>query len=518
MKRFPLEGAHDDAENVRYTEFEEKINAFVGKHLSGYKANHTQNKVICDPVWGAALFYPWELNILDAPLLQRLKKIRQVGLAMLKYPSARHTRFEHTLGVMSVVTKMVNSLNQKTNQSTDEIDTEDFYKLRLAALLHDMGHCFFSHLSEEIYGKLEPFADLMKDFEIFRSAQEHEIFAYMIITSEAFKEFFKSHVGYPFSYTDSLFDDIGRMITGAFIEPEAGKGVPIRKYYMTQIINGQYDADRLDYLRRDSYTAGISITCDIEEFLYTIVIAEREEKISEETVIGKHLVIPVAGVSALEELIFSQLLLTSRIYQHHKALSADALINDAVRRMSADGILKHPCDFLDYYDDDILGTVNELKTGCLPKRAFVINYGSVIEIDGKRTDYTAADIAGKLRKMALLRQEICNEAQRIIGCIEKENGGGKLIDLYDIHISIPKTSPLMVLPNALVLTQDNRLVKLSEIIRLPDMADEFSSHKWNAYVFSRSDIVPVVAAASKIVFEKNGLCFNEDILCIPHKR
>lgn len=548
-KDYPYEGSIDDYENKIYQDFEEKVNDFVEKLLHDYTPNeYKHNKVIHDPVWGTMMFYPWELQVMDSPLLQRLRKINQVGLAVLTYPSAHHSRFEHTLGVMSVVTKMVNNINQENHSegyATENkiINNEDLYKLRFAALMHDVGHCFFSHLSEAIYGKLKPFVNLKNSFEIFSGAKEHEIFAYIITNCNHFKTFVKDYVDYPFKIDNSFFDDIGRMIVGAFIEPDfiSIKGqIPIKKYYLTQIINGQFDADKLDYLRRDSYTAGLALTYDIDRFLYKIRIVDQKEYINEQLVISKHLTIPVTGVSAVEEMAFSQLMLTSYIYQHQKVLATDALIQDVAEGLAKNKKLIHPCDFLYYCDDDIYhiygssvdrdfivpisnkkinsmsnktlsDIVKRVRIRELPKRALAINFNTVSEVQSKdKTKYKVADIADTLKGIAELRQEICIESQKISNLLSEDEGGNKTIDIYDIHISIPKTSVAKDLSNAFVVTTDDAIVRLSEIVRLSDWADAFSYHKWNAYVFSREDICPIVSIASKVVFERHGIKFDKD--------
>lgn len=548
MKKYPFEGYDDDTENKKYQEFEEKVDKFVAKLLNDYvPVKNKYNKVIHDPVWGTMTFYPWELQVLDSPLLQRLRKINQVGLAVLTYPSAHHSRFEHSLGVVSVVTKMVNNINQENNgkgyaSENKIISNEDLYKLRFAALMHDVGHCFFSHLSETIYGRLNEFVQLKNSFEIFNGAKEHEIFAYIIVNSESFKNFMKGSVDYPFEIDDTFFDDIGRMIIGAFIEPDLSgdKGmIPVKKYYLTQMINGQFDADKLDYLRRDSYTAGLALTYDIDRFLCKIRIVEQKEELEGISVIAKHLTIPIAGVSAVEEMAFSQLMLTSYIYQHQKVLATDALIQDVAEGLTKNNKLLHPCDFLYYCDDDIYqiysdpvdkdfkipissktinsmssknlaDIVRRIKIRDLPKRALAINFNTVLEVPSKRkTKYIVADIADTLKGIAELRQEICIEAQKISNILSEQEGGNKTIDIYDIHISIPKTSVAKDLSNAFVVRSDNTFVRLSEIVRLSDWADAFSYHKWNAYVFSRDDICPVISIASKIVFERHGIIFDD---------
>ena len=101
VKEAPLDGPITDAENVLYLDFQHRVNEFVSQLLEDYVPNiYKHTKVIHDPVWGTMMFYPWELQIIDSPLLQRLRKINQVGLAVLTYPSAHHSRFEHTLGVV----------------------------------------------------------------------------------------------------------------------------------------------------------------------------------------------------------------------------------------------------------------------------------------------------------------------------------------------------------------------------------------------------------------------------------
>lgn len=541
MLERPYKGNLNSQENIIYKNFDLKVNQFVKSYLSDYSPNnYNKSKVIHDPVWGTTLFYQWELQILDSPLLQRLRNISQLGLAMLTYPSAHHSRFEHTLGVMSVVTKMVSHINQE-EAALPVIENEDFYILRLAALLHDIGHCFCSHLSESIYGKLKDFVDLKKSFSIFESAKEHEIFAYIIINTNEFKNFvnqkvslWKTNIDY-----EKLFINIGYMIVGADLPYECeAQGGYRKKYYLTQIINGQYDADKLDYLRRDSYTAGLALTYDIDRFLYKIRIANKDEQIDGKTVRGKHLVIPVTGVSAVEEMAFSQLMLASYIYQHQKVLATDALIHDVVEGLASNGKLLHPCDFLYYCDNDIFGIYSEnpdndfkakisdenfnsstskkmsdivrrIKNRDLPKRAFAVNYSTVIKNPDQK-QYKVSDIADRLKKIIKLREEICEVSTEISNSLPKKLGGKQHIDLYDIHISIPKTSIAKDLSNALVINNNDKFVSLSEIVRLSDWADAFAWHKWNAYVFSKAEVLPIVSIASKIVFERYQIKFDED--------
>ena len=100
---------------------------------------------IIDPIHDFIRVYEHELSIIDNPLFQRLRRIRQLSGAHLTYPAAQHTRFEHSLGVMHIANLAGYALNEKGFLKLDDIEI-----LRLSGLLHDIGHGPFSHLFEEI--------------------------------------------------------------------------------------------------------------------------------------------------------------------------------------------------------------------------------------------------------------------------------------------------------------------------------------------------------------------------------
>jgi viroplasmin and RNaseH domain-containing protein len=212
--------------------------------------------------------------------------------------------------------------------------------------------------------------------------------------------------------------------------------------------------------------------------------------------------------------------------------------------MSINEKLTHPCDFLYYCDNDIWGIYNEnpdadfksniseknfnsatnkrmsdivkrIKDRDLPKRAFAINYSTVKMQDQKQ--YKVSDFADRLRKIFTLREEICDVSRKSSNNLPTELGGKQSIDVYDIHISIPNTSIAKDLSNALVVNNNNEFVSLSEIVRLSDWADAFAWHKWNAYVFSKAEVLPIVSIASKIVFERHDIKFDEETVFLSIK-
>ena len=100
---------------------------------------------IVDPIHNFIRVYETELKIIDSAIFQRLRRIRQLSGAHLTYPSAQHSRFEHSLGVMHIAGQAANALKEKGLLNPDQIQN-----IRLAALLHDVGHGPFSHLFEEV--------------------------------------------------------------------------------------------------------------------------------------------------------------------------------------------------------------------------------------------------------------------------------------------------------------------------------------------------------------------------------
>jgi len=138
----------------------DKVNKFVKEQLCNYQPIHVRApKVIHDSILGSNLFLPYEIAVLDLPIIQRLRRISQVAVASFVYPSGNHNRFEHTLGVAVIGEKLVDSLYRKI----DEGKLSNLYQnvklernfvcehVRMAAILHDCGHGPFSHVSEKVY-------------------------------------------------------------------------------------------------------------------------------------------------------------------------------------------------------------------------------------------------------------------------------------------------------------------------------------------------------------------------------
>lgn len=330
-------------------DFSARINGFVRTMTKGYQPTGWGEKIIHDPIWGSVVFRPWEVRLIDSPLFQRLRGISQVGLAETTYPAARHTRFEHSLGTAAIASRMMERLCADARQrgiGTDVIGEKEVCLLRLAALLHDVGHCPYSHLSEAVYSRMPEFI-AARERVIAQSGQAispspHEVFSYYVITSDQFASFFHKHIGYPYATTEQEVRDLlqraANLVVGAVNYNEKGE----RCSFLTRVLNGNFDADKLDYTQRDSYTAGIALTYGVERFLLKLVLCKTET----DGITDYRLALTSDALSTVEELIFNRSMLYHYMYRHQKVLAAESQMRDAIFALVAVGKIKHPCDFL----------------------------------------------------------------------------------------------------------------------------------------------------------------------------
>jgi len=285
---------------------ETRINNYLKEIFSDNikeKLHCESSKVIHDPILGTNEFSPMEINVIDTLLMQRLRRIHQTSLAFLTFPSATHTRFEHSLGVTIRAYKIAKSLKKKE----PKLISDKFIKeLRMASLLHDCGHFPFSHVSELLLRNNDEIK-LIKTKYNLQGVKPHEIMSYLIVNSDVFQAFLQELK--KICKENFSTKHLGDMIVGKPFEN--------KNSYKSQILNGAIDADKLDYIIRDSYTTGLELVLDIERLLYRIIIIEKENK--------KHLGLDLSGISPLEQILFSKMLLFSNMYHHQKVRASDCM-------------------------------------------------------------------------------------------------------------------------------------------------------------------------------------------------
>jgi uncharacterized protein len=237
-----------------------------------------KRKIINDPVYGF-ISIPDELifDIIEHPYFQRLRRIKQLGLTHLVYPGALHTRFQHALGAMYLMDQAIETLRSKGLEITEK----EGQGLRIAILLHDVGHGPYSHaLEHSIVDKLN-----------------HEDISLMFI--DRLNEFFKGEL------------TLARNIYSG----------DYPKKFLRQLVASQLDVDRLDYLKRDSFFTGVS---------EGIISADRIIKMM--NVCNDELAVEAKGIYSVEKFIVARRLMYWQVYLHKTVLAAEHLMINILRR------------------------------------------------------------------------------------------------------------------------------------------------------------------------------------------
>jgi HD superfamily phosphohydrolase len=217
-----------------------------------------KGKIIHDTTWKTNHFEPYEIEIINSPLFQRLRYINQMGFVDYVYPSARHSRFEHSLGVTVLAGKMIDAVKQNSTRQSgkpSELLSDDVRKsIRMSALLHDVGHCLYSHTSELVYGP--ELKKLIKyRFPEGNKPSPHEFLSYLIVTSESFRNYFKKILS---AYQIKIdIDDVALRIVGHI------SGDNALNEYSTNFIAGPLDADKLTIFTE---------TVNLVAFLYNSIL------------------------------------------------------------------------------------------------------------------------------------------------------------------------------------------------------------------------------------------------------
>ena len=538
-----------------YIEISDDVNNFVRTKLSGYSTSGIEAKTIHDPIWGSTEYSEWEMQIIDSPLIQRLRNISQVGLAVLTYPAARHSRFEHTLGVAAATKRLVDRINVNCNSFSINQDIKN--KLVLAAIMHDVGHCFYSHLSESIYGNLKDFAELRKDIKDILGVKPkpHEILSLIIVNSASFKSFFLHEVNYPNKANlDKLLEDIGKIIIGVSITD----GDTIDSY-QTSIINGSFDVDKLDYIKRDSYTAGLALDFDIERLFTKIKV----HTLSIDGKIEHRLVIQANGVTAIEELTFCKIMLFSYIYYHQKVLITEDIIKDYAQALLKLDLINTYADFLSIDESALLSLskeqddkkpfpaygninleqlANNIRNRTLPKRCLEVSQSIVqnIVLSDQGKEVELENLLSKIRNdtsydLKMLDADINNmisyytrsNERYIAGFMSRFEGTtfddvlkirksiyDELIrvyekhrlkvdfDVFDIYFVFPSVVSYGTPGEKNVLGRDGKLMSINDFVKLEQWASSFNAYKWRGYVYvtKRINRVYALEACRTVIF------------------
>lgn len=237
-----------------------------------------KRKIINDPVFGF-ISIPNELifDVLQHPYVQRLNRIRQLGLSYVVYPGAQHSRFLHSIGAMHLMSDAIASLRQKGIAITDD----EANGAMIAILLHDLGHAPFSHVMEHT---------------LIEGITHEDVSLIMM-------------------------EQINREMHGALDTAIAIFTNKYSKHFLHQLISSQFDMDRMDYLCRDSFFTGVTEGSVASARLIKML-----------NVVDDHLVIEAKGIYSVEKFLIARRLMYWQVYLHKTSVAAEQLLIKILER------------------------------------------------------------------------------------------------------------------------------------------------------------------------------------------
>jgi hypothetical protein len=308
------------------------------------------------------------MRLVDTAVFQRLRYVRQLGLAFLVYPGATHSRFEHALGTYHLAGRTLALLRERGELA--RMPADECAVVRVAALLHDVGHYPFSHALEEI------------------GALHHEAVARSLIMEGEVAAVLASTIG------PTAAARAHAIICGESVSPLQG------------LISGSLDLDKIEYLKRDALMCGVPYgEIDVERLLHSLTIVE--DPATDAQVVG----LVEKGLAALESLLFAKYQMYRNVYWHHAVRSATAmykrLVDDALRS----GAIEER-ELAGFTDEGLMHRLEErapsplipaLRNRRLHKRAFEL---SAAELEAGRGDWIAGDRARVIETEDALAREL----------------------------------------------------------------------------------------------------------------
>ena len=381
--------------------YRQAIEEFVEEQLREYTPRveamavrrERAGKEINDAVWRTIWLSSLEVIILDSPLMQRLRRVRQLGVVHWIYPCAGHTRLEHSIGAVYQMQRLVESLNRDAGDGK-ALSQEWVNLLRLTALVHDIGHGLMSHVVENAFessGVTEKLKlDLVDKLELEKCSLS-EAAAYFMAGSDSFAELVDAAVS---KTAHQLPDGWQEKLCNAIV----GRPIHSRWPLLQELISGPFDADKLDYMSRDAQSAGIPNLTDIPRLIQKVRVAEVSEvnlprEIGRNTEAGQPSYfiqgILLSGGRTLDELMIARTLLFDKVYRHQKTRAVEAMLANAVSALLPallrDHLLKLP---LTIADDDFISLTRDTIPSRLPIRPGQANHAGVT---------VAADIIARIR-------------------------------------------------------------------------------------------------------------------------
>jgi uncharacterized protein len=391
-------------------------------------------EVIRDPLWNTIRLDRAAVRIIDTPAFQRLRHIRQLGLAYLVYPGATHARFDHALGVFHLTRRALALLDERGELA--EVDALDCRLAPYAALLHDIGHYPFSHALEELGRERVP--------------EHHEALTPRFLAASPLCEVLEE-------ITPDAPARIERLIRGVSESPLQG------------LVAGSLDLDKIEYLNRDATFCGVPYgVVDVDRLLHAFTLLRDPE--SGRLEVGLH----EKGLSALESLLFAKYQMFRNVYWHHAVRSATALYKRLVQE-AVDAELLRPGELVGRSDEGLLAL--------LESRAAVSGHPGASRVAGewlprlreRRLPKRALELPGEELRGSPLESWLY-EDEPLRRAVEDRLAGELELPPGSVFLDYP-AKPRMMGLGILVRHRDGSVRRLTEsgragLIDLPRVADE----------------------------------------------
>ncbi len=412
-------------------------------------------KIIHDGIHGSMKISGLILDLVKTPEFQRLRNIRQLGLAYLVYPGANHTRFEHSLGAWDIARRL---------SAEVDLDESESMLLQVGALLHDIGHGPFSHTFESIY------KHYVKEHDHMRLGQDIILGRTNITEREDGGRIPEIIEAYDYDFTAR---DVAELILGRHGKP-----------YLGHMLHGDVDVDQLDYLIRDAHYTGVAHgIIDVERLLKVLKIH------------GDELVVDEKGIEAVEGMMVARSLMYSRVYFHHTVKIAEGMLTRALEFALEED---HLWDFWKMIDCRVLVELEDLE-GLPAEIVRRVKYRDLY----KAAVLASADDLSAEEKRELLtayrnvkrRQEMERALADAVGARE-----GEVIlefSIADLMLSEPRLKATEIN----VLLDDGTIEPLTKVTPLANALKRRQTPRWAVLIAAPSKYVSKVRETwRKIVF------------------
>jgi HD superfamily phosphohydrolase len=402
-----------------------------------------KRKIINDPVYGF-INIPGDFvfDLIENPWFQRLRNIKQLGLTSFVYPGANHSRFQHGLGSLHLMEMAISTLRSKGVVISPEEEESTF----IAILLHDVGHGPFSHALENS----------------IISGITHEDLSLL------------------------LMNKLNEKYNGKLdLAIEIFKGSYPRKF-LHEMVSGQIDMDRLDYLNRDSFFTGV---------IEGAVGSDRIIRML--NVVDDSLVIDEKGIYSLEKFLVARRLMYWQVYMHKTVLSAESLLVKALKRakeLANEGVDLYATPALRFFLYNKIGSADLTADGNFTPGLIAANFTKLDDTDilvsskywADHSDKVLSDLSGRLYRRDLFAIELQNEPFPVNRVNELKALAGSLFKVKpeseDYYVFTDSISNLAFTPEAPEVKILLKSGKTADISNVSDMFDHrFLSERITKY-------------------------------------